>query len=290
MTDKSPLDIAPIVDRNWLASHFSQVVLADVRWYLDGRSGYDAFLAGHVPGAIWIDLDHVLSNPPDAASGRHPFPTPEEFAHRLGEVGIADDDTVIAYDDHGGAYAARLAWMLRRIGQAATILDGGLPSWDQQLETGARTRPPRQRAVKPWPAELIRSTADIEAAITTDALILDARSFDRYSGEELLPGEPRAGHVPRARSAPWQANLGSDGRFLDPNTLRSRYEQLGVADAVEVVAYCGSGVTACHDLLAIEYAGFSDAALYVGSWSAWSIDDSLPIVSEQSPGPRPPFA
>ncbi|TCK22069.1 sulfurtransferase [Pseudonocardia endophytica] len=261
--------IEPIVDQAWLAERRDDVLLADVRWYLDGRSGYDAYLAGHLPGAVWVDLDSDLSGPPAPGEGNHPLLDPATFAERLGGLGIGDDTTVVAYDDSGGGYAARLVWLLRRLGGPAALLDGGTTAWTGPLETGPVTPTPRPRTAVDWPAELIRSADEVGAG---SEVLLDARDHDRFTGAAAPAPGTRPGHVPGARSAPWRGNLADDGRFADDATLRARYAALGVTEDTDVVVYCGSGVTACHDLLALERIGVRAAALYPGSWSAWGAD------------------
>ncbi|MFF8422383.1 sulfurtransferase [Streptomyces sp. NPDC015680] len=283
MPDKSMRGLAlpPVVDAAWVREHRESLVLVDVRWFLDGRSGHDAYLAGHLPGAVWADVDTVLSAPPDETEGRHPLPDPADFARALGALGIGDGTAVVAYDADGGPYAARLVWLLRRTGRAAALLDGGLSGWPHGTETGAVTLPEAWLTPVEWPTEVLRSADEVAAG---DAVVLDARAADRYSGETVLPTDIRSGHIPGARSAPWSANLTADGTFATPAQLRERYEELGVREGVEVVVYCGSGVTACHDLLALEHAGITGAALYPGSWSAWSADFSRPVATGQEPG------
>ncbi len=274
----------PVVDVAWVRTHRADLVLADVRWYLDGRSGRTAHRAGHIPGAVWVDLDAVLSGPPSPVGGRHPLPDPAAFARALGGLGIGDGDTVVAYDDSGGGFAARLVWLLRRTGRSAALLDGGLAAWPGELETGDVVRPAVERTPTAWPAELLRSADGVAEAIATgSAVVLDARAPDRYSGETVLPSDLRSGHVPGAVNAPWAANLAADGRFAPVEQLRRHYAELGVTGGSDVVVYCGSGVTACHDLLALELAGFGDAALYPGSWSAWSADPARDIAEGPSP-------
>ncbi len=268
----------PVVGSDWVLAHLGDVTVVDVRWYLDGRSGSAAYEAGHLPGAVWADLDTVLSAPPDPAGGRHPIPTPEAFAEGLGRLGIADDATVIAYDDNGGAYAARLVWLLRLLGRPAALLDGGLQAWPGELETGVVTRPAVPRQVVDWPADAFR-TAD-EAAQAT--VLLDARAPERYSGESVLPSDVRSGHIPGAVNAPWAANLTEHNTFAAPARLREHYGALGVTGGSDVTVYCGSGVTACHDLLALELIGVR-ASLYPGSWSAWSAEPARPISTGNQP-------
>jgi thiosulfate/3-mercaptopyruvate sulfurtransferase len=276
--------LPPVVEGGWVESNLGTVVLADVRWYLDGSSGHDAYLTGHLPGAIWVDLDTVLSDPPSAAGGRHPLPDPERFARALGELGIGNEDQVIAYDDQGGGFAARLVWLLRRTGQQAALLDGGLGRWQGLLVPGSEMRPPVRRNVRRWPAELIRDADQVEcAARSPRSVVFDARARERYTGAERLPSETRTGHIPGAVSAPWADNLDATGRFASPETLRARFVQLGAVDTDEVIVYCGSGVTACHDLLALEYAGLRPGALFPGSWSAWSVDTSRAVAVGPDP-------
>lgn len=257
------------------------VVVADVRWYLDGRSGRDAYEAGHVPGAVFVDLDTVLAAAPETGAGRHPLPDPGVFAGSLGRLGIPEDALVVAYDDASGATAARLWWMLRAVGQRAAVLDGGIGAWDGPLETGpGAERPVVARTPVPWPAER-RVDADSAAAISegrAPGVLVDARAPERFRGEHE-PVDPQAGHIPGARNAPFAVNLdAATGRFRPAEELRATYEELlAGADPSTVVAYCGSGVTACHTLLALEVAGFEGGRLFPGSWSAWSSRSDRPI-------------
>lgn len=283
MPDKDSREptLPPVVDAAWVREHRESLVLVDVRWFLDGRSGYDAYLAGHLPGAVWADVDTVLSAPPDGRGGRHPLPDPADFARALGALGIGDGTTVVAYDADGGPYAARLVWLLRRTGRVAALLDGGLAGWPDEAETGGVTLPAARLTPVEWPKEAVRSADEVAAG---DAVVLDARAGDRYSGETVLPTDIRSGHIPGARSAPWSANITVDGTFATPEQLRAYYEALGVSQGSDVIVYCGSGVTACHDLLALERAGITGAALYPGSWSAWSADLTRPVATGHEPG------
>jgi thiosulfate/3-mercaptopyruvate sulfurtransferase len=262
----------PFVSAEWLQSHLAAVVPADVRWYLDGRSGRAAYDAGHLPRAVFIDLDTVLAGAPGPAAGRHPLPEPAEFAAALGALGIGDGDTVIAYDDAGGVTAARLGWMLRAIGHEAAVLDGGLAAWPGPLETNATTRPSTTFTARPWPADLL---ASIEDAASPDNVVLDARARERYRGE-VEPVDPRAGHIPGARSFPCRENLDPAGRLLREAELRARLGAIGVEVDTAVVSYCGSGVNACHNLLVLEHLGLGRGRLYPGSWSQWSSDPARP--------------
>lgn len=253
-----------------------EVVLADVRWYLDGRDGRVAFEQGHLPGAHWVDLDHDLSaSGRSAIEGRHPFPAPEDFAAAMSRLGIGDDTVVVAYDDSGGGNAGRLVVMLRMLGHDAALLDGGLAGWGGTLETGA-PNPPAAAAFtpQPWPTERFASAEETAAVAAAGGPVLDARSVERFRGEVALV-DLRVGHIPGARSAPWTATL-VDGRLADPDALRRHYAQLGAAEDASAVAYCGSGVSACMNLVAMEHAGLAPARLYVASWSGWSSDPDRP--------------
>ncbi|HWD65137.1 MAG TPA: sulfurtransferase [Solirubrobacteraceae bacterium] len=268
--------IAPFVDAGWLAEHRCAVVLADVRWYLDGRSGRAAYEAGHIPDAAYVGLGEVLSGPPSEGEGRHPFPSPERFAAGLSRLGISEHDTVVAYDDAGGAIAARLVWMLRILGQPAAVLDGGLTGWSGTLQTGPPASRPEVRVTpREWPAERM---VGIEEVADTDAVLIDARDASRFAGGPD-PVDPRSGHIPGARSLPAAGNLGSGGRLRGPDELRRRFAEEGIAPPRQVISYCGSGVSACHNLLALEYAGLPQGRLYAGSWSQWSRDSKRPVAT-----------
>jgi thiosulfate/3-mercaptopyruvate sulfurtransferase len=259
----------PLVWADWLAMHLDEVRVVDVRWYLDGRSGHDAYLAGHLPGAVWLDIDSDLSDPASATAGRHPLPSPARFAAALGRVGIAEGTPVVAYDDAGGSIAARLWWLLYVLAEPAAVLDGGLGSWRGRSVTDVPRFEPVQRAPRPWPAQRFVVADEVAAA---DAIVYDARTAERFAhGDPSI--DPRPGHIPGAVSAPWAANLDADGRFRTPAELREAYMRAADDGAI---AYCGSGVTACHDLLAMELAGITDTALYPGSWSQWGADQSRP--------------
>jgi thiosulfate/3-mercaptopyruvate sulfurtransferase len=264
-----------VVDTEWLRKCRSEVVVADVRWYLDGRPGRAAYEAGHIPGAVFVELETVLASAGSASGGRHPLPTPEAFATGLGQLGIGDHDTVVAYDDAGGVIAARLVWLLRATGHAAALLDGGIDAWPGPLETGPRQRPPARFSVRGWPPERLASPED---AADPANVVLDARDRERYRGE-VEPIDPRAGHIPGARSFPARANLCPDGRLLGLDELRRRLLELGVERDTAVVSYCGSGVTACHTLLVLEHVGLGAGRLYPGSWSEWSADPARPAAT-----------
>jgi thiosulfate/3-mercaptopyruvate sulfurtransferase len=266
-----------LVDAEWLAGHLSDVRVVDVRWYLDGRSGRAAYDAGHLPGAVWLDIDNDLSGPASTAGGRHPLPTPEHFAAALGRAGIAAGTPVVAYDDAGGAQAARLWWLLHVLGEPVAVLDGGLAAWPGELTTDVPSFAPVERAPMPWPADRF---ADADAVAGFDGMVVDARTAARFAeGDPAI--DPRPGHIPGAVNRPWADNLDEHGRFRPPADLRERY-----GAPSPTVAYCGSGVTACHDLLALHRAGFTDLRLYPGSWSQWGADPARP--AEVGPGSSEP--
>ncbi|MET0417376.1 MAG: sulfurtransferase [Actinoplanes sp.] len=261
--------IDPVVGFDWVRAHPDGLVLADVRAYLDGRSGREAYHRGHLPGAIFVDLDRDLAAPPTAADGRHPLPDPAVFAGRMSALGVGGGDTVVAYDDAGGVMAARLVWMLRAIGQDAALLDGGIAAYAGELEVAVPQRAPAHFPVRPWPAHRLAALTD---ATSDSFVVLDARQPERFRGE-AEPIDPRAGHIPGARNVSCRENVDAAGRFLPPDRLRERFAAAGVVDGADVVSYCGSGVTACHNLLALEHAGFAPGRLYPGSWSQYSHTD-----------------
>lgn len=261
--------IGPVVSVSWWRQHRDDVVLADVRWYLDGRSGRAAYDAGHLPGAVFVDLDRWLASPPSAQQGRHPLPSPAVFADGLAQLGISDRDTVVAYDDDGGTIAARLVWMLRVTGRSAALLDGGLQAYRGPLEEQSPARPPGLFTPRPWPAEYL---AGLEDAADPAHVVLDARDRARYRGD-TEPVDPRPGHIPGARSLPCRENLAPDGTFLPVPQLREKLADAGVTGESPVISYCGSGVTACHNLIMLEHAGLGRGRLYPGSWSQYSHTD-----------------
>jgi thiosulfate/3-mercaptopyruvate sulfurtransferase len=256
------------------------VVVADARWYPDG-SGRATYEAGHIPGAVFADVDNDLAVPKTATTGRHQLPTPEAFAEAMSRMGIGDDDLVVAYDDAGDANAARLWWMLDVIGHRAALLDGGLAAWPGPLEIGPSPhRPTASFTPRPWPDDAIADAAMVDRLRSDPAaVVIDARAAERFRGE-TEPIDPVAGRIPGAVSAPFAGNLDpANGRFLPPERLRERFEALGVASAREVVAYCGSGVTSAHDVVAMRIAGLDPPRLYVGSWSEWITDPARPIAT-----------
>lgn len=265
--------VRPLVDAAWLGDH-PEAVLADVRSYFDGRSEFEAYERAHLPGAVFVDLDRWLAAPASRAAGRHPLPSPEIFAQGMREVGIGDEDLVVAYDDDSGAIAARLVWMLRITGHQAALLDGGITGWLGRRETGSNTRPEAHFTASVWPAEHL---ADIEDAADPGVPLLDARPAERYRGD-LEPLDARPGHIPGARSLPCRDNVDPKGKLLPVPELRSRLTAAG-AGQDGWVSYCGSGVTACHTLLVAEHLGLPPGRLYPGSWSQWAATDRPAEVS-----------
>lgn len=263
----------------------SRWIVVDTRFSLaNSAAGPRAYQQAHIPGAIYADLDTDLAGPVGATTGRHPLPDPADFARRLGEWGIGNTSQVVAYDDAGGAVAARLWWMLRWLGhENVAILDGGIEAWKRQgfplnsepvSKSPARFRPDPIRAA--W-----LSTRDIETMLGSGSIMLiDSRAPARYAGEQE-PIDKVAGHIPGAINAPFSGNLDENEKFLDPSSLKDRYRSiLGPMDPVNAVCMCGSGVTAAHNLLAMEHAGLHGAKLYVGSWSEWITDPSRPVIKE----------
>jgi thiosulfate/3-mercaptopyruvate sulfurtransferase len=273
----APSPDGPLVEADWLHEHLDEVVVVDVRWYLDGRSGLAAYRDGHIPGAVFADLDTDLSGLDEGVLGRHPLPAPEQFAAALSRLGIAHDSTVIAYDDASGSIAARLWWMLDAIGVRCAVLDGGIGAWGRPLSTDEPIVVPAEFEPRLWPEDRFADAAEVDRVRNDpSATLLDARSTGRFSGEESSI-DRRPGHIPGARSAPWQANVDADtGAMLPAGALRERFAGLG-AGAGHVVTTCGSGVTACHELLALRLAGIDDAALYTGSYSGWTADPARPV-------------
>jgi thiosulfate/3-mercaptopyruvate sulfurtransferase len=274
----------PLVSTSWLAEHLDDpaVVLCDVRWYLKGKVGRDEYQRGHIPGAQFVDLDRDLSAPGQGGPGRHPLPSAEQLAQALARLGVTRESIVVGYDDAGGAIAARLWWLLDYVGHpGGRVLDGGIDAWiaeGRPLETAIASRPPAAAlALAPRPGRVVDANA-VERLRHAGAVLLDARARERYQGA-VEPVDARAGHIPGAKNAPHAQNLDATGRFLPPAELRQRYGALGALDAETVVAYCGSGVTACHAILALTRLGKEDALLYEGSWSDWARDPARPAAT-----------
>ena len=269
----------PIVSAHWLSTHLEHpdLVVADVRWYIDGRSGEAAYDAGHIEGAVFVDLDRDLAGDPTHGPGRHPLPSPEHFAGAMQRIGIGDDTTVVAYDDAGGSIAARLWWMLSGIGRQAAVLDGGISAWTGSLSNELPSwKDETLFTPRPWPIDQLVDIVAVDSLRRGSAVILDARSTSRFRGEPN-PVDARLGHIPGARSAPWTDNIDpGTGRFRSSGELRAKFRALGVTSDDATVCHCGSGVTACHNLLALRIAELPTGALYPGSWSDWSTDEQRP--------------
>jgi len=256
-----------LITTDELAARTDRVVLLDVRWRLEAPDGRPAYRSGHLPGAVYVDLGAELAGAPSPEAGRHPLPEPGALQAAARRWGVRDGDLVVAYDDLGGMSAARAWWLLTDAGVDARVLDGGLAAWrgaGLPLEAGDVEPEPGDVVLAPGRLPVI----DLEGAATFPGVLLDARAGERYRGE-VEPIDPRAGHIPGAVTAPTAGNLDPDGRFLPADALRARFEALGVREGEPVAAYCGSGVTAAHEALALTVAGFAPA-LYPGSWSQWS--------------------
>lgn len=259
-------------------------ILVDCRYDLrDPGAGFRAYLAGHIPGAQYAHLHDDLSGPPTTDHGRHPLPGPNRLAQLFSAFGIGRDTQVVVYDDVSGSIAARLWWMLQYMGhRAAAVLDGGWQAW---LELGVEPAPgevhvpPADFAGAPVPGMLVRLEE-----VAAQALLVDARDPARYAGEtETI--DPVAGHIPGARNDFWKRNLDTSGRFLPASQLRMQFKEAwGDVEPAMVTCYCGSGVTACHNILAASAAGLPLPRLYVGSWSEWCADPARPVARGTSPG------
>jgi thiosulfate/3-mercaptopyruvate sulfurtransferase len=265
-----------------LASDRSPVVL-DVRWRLGGPSCVPEYTAGHIPGAVFADLDAELSGPPGTA-GRHPLPEPRQLERTLRRLGVRDGSAVVVHDHGDGAAAARAWWLLRWAGLTdVAVLDGGWAAWQADSAPVTSDPPcttPGDVVVRPGSMPVL--DAQQAARLAREGVLLDARAAERYRGEHE-PVDSVAGHIPGAVSAPTDQNRDSDGRLRPADALRQRFAELGARQGVPVGAYCGSGVTAAHTVLALAVAGVP-ASLYVGSWSEWIADPSRPVATGHRPG------
>ena len=254
-------------------------ILLDVRWTLGGPDGLDEYRKGHIPGAVFVDFEHELSAPSEPTAGRHPLPSREQLQTAAQRWGINDRaDAVVVYDGNGNLSSARAWWLLRWAGMTdVRLLDGALPVWEatgHAISTDEVTPSPGTVELTSGAVRTI-SLEEVED-FTTRGILLDARAPERFRGEEE-PYDPKAGHIPGARSAPTRENLDADGRFLAPEELLARFKSLGVDGSRPVAVYCGSGVTAAHEIAALEIAEGYRTVLYPGSWSQWSNHD-LPVV------------
>lgn len=262
-------------------------LIVDCRFNLaQPEAGWAAYLQGHIPGAVYAHLDQALSGPKDGRHGRHPLPAPGAFVHTLQAWGLQPHTRVVACDDSGGMFAARLWWMLRWMGhEAVQVLDGGWQAWlaaSGPVEAGTPTaRQPSAGSLswlQPRPEHIVSTEQVLHSLQTSGPLtLIDARAPDRFRGEnETL--DPVGGHIPGALNRFFQLNLAPDGRFKPANALRAEFTTLlGDTPLAQVVHQCGSGVTACHNLLAMACAGLPETRLYAGSWSAWCADPARPV-------------
>lgn len=277
--DGAPIP-GPLVRADWLAENIARagVRVIDFRWELQAGSRHDQYLAGHIPGAVFVPLEEVTGHD---GPGRHPLPTPGAFAEAMRRAGVSAGSTVLVYDSGGGS-AARLWWLLHHFGhQQVAVLDGGIGAWTGPLERG-------EVAVDRGDFEAIPAAGDVVdaghvARRASHDMVIDARVRERYRGD-VEPIDRRAGHIPGAINVPWTENFGPDQRFLEPAALRRRYQASGVGPGTNPLVYCGSGVTACVDLLGLAVAGLPPGVLYEGSWSDWSALPGLPLATGDEPG------
>jgi thiosulfate/3-mercaptopyruvate sulfurtransferase len=266
--------VHPLITPAELAQVLGTVTVLDVRYRLGGPPGRGEFEAGHVPGAAFVDLDRDLAAPP-GEGGRHPLPDRATFEAAMRAAGVSADRPVVVLDDWSGHAAARARWLLRHHGHRdVRVLDGGWSAWTAaggEVETGATAPTPGDFTAGPGVLPVVEAD-DVPGV----AVLVDARAPERYRGE-TEPVDPVAGHVPGAVNVPTARNLTADGRLRDAAELRELYAAVGAVPGADVAVYCGSGVTACLDLLALEVAGVEGAALYPGSWSGWVTDPERPI-------------
>jgi thiosulfate/3-mercaptopyruvate sulfurtransferase len=280
----------PLIDVDTLARHIGEAdwVVVDCRFTLtDPSAGRAAYDRGHLPGARYAHLDDDLARSPSSHEGRHPLPDPQRLAATLGRWGIDRNATVIAYDEASGAIAARLWWLLRWLGHArCAVLDGGLAAWVGSGRALQQTPPsfePRRYDVRSAAKGAVVATHELAERQAAGDVLVDARAAPRYRGEQE-PIDPKAGHVPGARNRPFSVNVTQTGAFRPPAELRAELtELLAGRDPSRVIAMCGSGVTACHLLLAMSVAGLEGGRLYAGSWSEWIRDPARPIKTGAEP-------
>lgn len=272
-----------LISADELAAAPVRPVLLDVRYRMGGPPGHGEYAKGHIPGARYVDLDAELAAPPGAA-GRHPLPDADAFGAAMRRAGVGADTEVVVYDDWNGWGPARAWWLLRWAGhRRVRVLDGGLAAWRAAgWPLSTEEPPPGEGDFVPSPGGMPVVDAEGAAELARRGLLLDARAGERYRGE-VEPVDPVAGHIPGAVSAPTTANAAPDGTYLPAADLAARFAALGAAPATEVGVYCGSGVSAAHQILALAEAGVT-AALYPGSWSEWVADPSRPVATGPNPG------
>jgi len=271
------MSVPLLVSTDWLSRQAGdpRLRIADVRWsLLEKDKGRIAYLQGHIPGAVFMDVDGDLASPRGQGPGRHPLPRPETFAASMSRAGIGEGTHVVAHDFGDGSTAARLWWLLRYFGhERVSLLDGGFARWiaeGRPVEALVPSYPPSEFAAEPRAGMLVDAGSVEGRRADPGTLILDSRMAERYEGK-VEPIDPVAGHIPGARNRPYPANVRSaqDPCFLEPAKLREQFMQLGAGRAGQVIAYCGSGVNACQNLFALQLAGFEPGLLYEGSWSDW---------------------
>lgn len=276
----------PLISVGELASLLSRSAtrpaLLDIRWELASGPRRQEYLDGHLPGAAFVDLDAELAGPPGPA-GRHPLPDQAAFQDSMRRAGVEDRRLAVVYDAAGAFAAARGWWLFRYFGHtAAAVLDGGIAAWrraGEPLQPGEPALTPGDFTARPGAMPLLDAPG--AAALARRGVLLDARAPERYRGDRE-PVDPVAGHIPGALNAPTSENVDADGGFRAPSDLRDGFLAHGVRDGVELGAYCGSGITGAHEVLALELAGYS-AALYPGSWSEWIADPSRPVATGEEP-------
>ncbi len=283
----SRMSLTTLIDTQTLSEHLSDPAFAivDCRFDLKDESwGQREYAANHIPGAVYASLDRDLSGMKTGRNGRHPLPDPAVLADTVGRLGIDSSVQVIAYDQDSGMYASRLWWLVRWLGHDAVVsLDGGFAKWQAEgraVRSGVETRRPREFVARLRSGWVVDADAVSRTIGAGDKRLVDARAPDRYRGDNE-PIDRVAGHIPGAVNHFFKWNLAEDGTFRSPEEIRERVRRsIGDVPPEDVISYCGSGVTACHNLLAFQHAGLGGGALYVGSWSEWSSDPSRPV--EQS--------
>ncbi len=278
--------MAPLVRVDELASEIEAGVpvrLLDVRWRLDRVEGRPDYLAGHLPGAVYVDLERELARPGVPERGRHPLPDPADFAAAVARWGVGVGDRIVAYDDNDGVAAARAWWVLRRHGLDVRVLDGGFRAWvasGRRLESSDRAA--ATAAIRLAPATGGVADIDEAALAPSRGVLLDVRAPRHYRGH--APGtDPVAGHIPGAINLPTVAHIGPDGLLRSPDEIRSVLAGVGVGPDTDVVVYCSSGIPSAHTALAFAVAGYDRVRVFVGSWSEWSRDRGRPVATGAAP-------
>ncbi|MBD1379380.1 sulfurtransferase [Metabacillus arenae] len=273
-----------IVSTDWLAFEIERnnkkLVIVDTQFNLnDPEEGYNQYLKGHLPGAVYVDLEKHLSTPIDKHGGRHPLPDKDILAKKLGELGISNDSKVVIYDDQGGMIASRLWWLLNYIGISdAAVLDGGLKKWISENKTVTKVVPnPSPKTLLPQLNNNWKWVDHLEVKTKLnhkDTILIDARENPRYLGE-MEPIDPVAGHIPGAKNYFWKDILNEEGSWREKKELIAHFSKIPLSK--EVIVYCGSGVSACPNILALKEAGYSNVKLYAGSWSDWISHANYPV-------------